>query len=81
MSKPEAFTKRQLETLDILKRNQQATLTLRCLLVAFFMILLTAIVGFFLQMDIRAIGGFIALDGIVGWGLKHIIVYLWPHRS
>ena len=79
-NKPPAYTDRQLKTFDVLERNKMAWTMFTYLLCAFGVISLSLIIAVFfvsgIETWIKAV--FAALDTVIGWSIRYVVVYLFP---
>ena len=76
---PPSYTKRQLETLDVLQRNRHANTLFYFLLVVFSGILVGVV---YLTIsgkgNVTMLLGMLGLDGLIGWSIRQIVAYLYP---
>jgi hypothetical protein len=78
-SSPPEYTKAQLETIQVLQRNELAKIAFWAAMIAFGVILITIIVSIFLEKGAWYVQlGLTLLNGLVGWVIRHIFKFLFP---
>ena len=76
-----ALSKRQLKAYESIERIRMAHLTLKCLFAAFFLTLFGFFYAAFVTENAQVVEWvLLVLDGIIGWSIKTVVSYLFPHH-
>jgi hypothetical protein len=81
MSKKQlGYTKPQLDALIILRRILLGTILFVFLLLVFAAIIVAILYSAFSgKGDAKLILSLVGLDGLIGWSIRHMVIYLFPH--
>jgi hypothetical protein len=72
-------TKKQIEAYDGLRRNHQSYVLFYWLIGIFSVILGMVFYGWIMNLNLTPIYGLLAVDGVIGWSIKHIVAYIYKH--
>lgn len=74
-----ALTAAQLKTFNVLQQNKMAWVALIFMFIVFAVVLAALLISAFTGKGEAWLKiGLLLLDGIIGWGIKRILTYLFP---